>query len=131
MRLSMICLALAAMPVAANAFIAENRHHVNPLPGGAFEVIGEPGSGGAAYWCAAGDYATRVLGAGGTQRIYISRGRGRPETSNRRSAVQFSMTPPAGADTSRSLTLQVDRAGDNLGVAFARRYCDDFRMLDF
>lgn len=122
---------LALMPTLAPAWQADNLHTVNPLPGGAFEVIGEPGSAGPDFWCAAGDYAIRVLGVESTQRIYIVRGRGAPETSDRKAAVQFALSPANGPDPRQRLFLSMRRVGDNLSAAFARNYCLDRKNLEF
>ena len=122
---------LACAPVAAKAWTADNRLDVNPLPGGAYEVIGDPGSGGSEYWCAAGDYALRVLGAGATDRVFITRGRGAPETSQRRSGVQFSLTPPATVPDGLQIFMDMRRVGDSMNVAFARNYCLDDKVVDY
>lgn len=129
-------LALAAigalLPASAFAWKAENRLDVNPLPsGGAFEVIGRPGSAGSEYWCAAADYALRELGASSTARIYLTRARGAPETSNRREAVQFSLSATEGGAKSNPPFLSMRRVGDNLSVSFAHNYCLDFKNLEF
>ncbi|MEC7257940.1 MAG: hypothetical protein VXW58_08980 [Pseudomonadota bacterium] len=127
--LKLAVVSLACAPVAATAWTADNRLDVNPLPGGGFEVIGDPGSGGPDYWCAAGDYALRVLGARATDRVYITRGRGAPETSTRKSGVQFSLTAPADVPDGLHLFLKMRRVGDNLAVTFARNYCLDNKDL--
>jgi hypothetical protein len=124
-------IAVVCLPVAAAAWTADNRLEVNALPGGAFEVIGDPGSGGADFWCAAGDYALRELGAGATDRVYITRGRGTPETSQRRSGVQFSMTAPATVPQGMQLFMDMRRVGDSLNVAFARNYCLDRKVQEY
>ena len=129
--LKVAAVGLACAPVAALAWTADNRLDVNPLPNGDFEVIGDPGSGGSDYWCAAGDYALVVLGAQGTDRVYITRGRGTPETSNRKSGVQFSLTAPATAPQGLQLFMDMRRVGDNLGVTFARNYCLDRKVHEF
>ena len=124
-------MAIALLPTLAGAWQADNLHTVNPLPGGVFEVIGEPGSAGPDFWCAAGDYATRVLGVAGTRRIYIVRGRGAPQTSDRKVGVQFALSPASGADPGQSVFLSMRRVGDNLSAVFARNYCLDRRNAEF
>lgn len=119
------------LPHTGSAWQADNRHTVNALPQGGFEVIGEPGSAGPDYWCAAGDYAIRVLGVAGTQRIYLTRGRAAPETSNRKSGVQFSLTAPAAAVQTSGPFLPMRKVGDNLSAVFARNYCLDNKNLEF
>ncbi|MEX0281255.1 MAG: hypothetical protein AB3N13_08720 [Arenibacterium sp.] len=120
------------LPATAVAWKADNRLDVHPLPSSdAFEVIGRPGSGGSDYWCAAGDYALRQLGASATARIYITRTRGTPETSNRLESVQFSLSPVDGQTTRTPPFLSMRRVGDNLSVTFARNYCLDLKNLEF
>ena len=130
-RTTALAAVLGLLPLASGAWQADNLLTVNPLPNGVFEVIGRPGSAGSDYWCAAGDYALRVLGASGTQRIYITRGRGTPETSDRLQSVQFSLTLPAGVEPQDGLFLKMKQVGDNLGVAFAQNYCLDRKNLEF
>jgi hypothetical protein len=126
MRSAILTLALLALAGPAAAWYAINRLQVNPLPDGAgFEVIGLSGSGGNDYWCSAGDYAQIVLGAAGAQRLYILKGLGQPVTSNRRSGVQFTLTPPAGADLTPAMSNAMKQVGDNMPVAMARNYCFD------
>ena len=87
----------------AQAWIAFNRQTVTPLTAQSFEVLGQSGSSSVDYWCAAGDYARRVLDAPLGQRIYVTRARGPAETANRRSAVQFSPHPARWSRTTQEL----------------------------
>ncbi|MEP3329456.1 hypothetical protein [Sedimentitalea sp.] len=116
-------LAVVHSATPASAWRATNSHVVNPLSATSFEVIGRGGISSTEYWCAAGDYARRVLGVPIEQRIYISRPRGRSETENAKSAVQFSLDPPANADLKPGLLLTVTRTGDNLSAWGAWNYC--------
>lgn len=130
--LSWVVLAVTGfVPVSAGAWQAENRLTVNPASGDVFEVIGRPGSPGSEFWCAAGEYALRVLGASGTERIYLVRPRGTPVTGRGPSAVQFSLTLPAGIQPQDGLFLSMKNVGDNLSVTFANSYCLDNKTLDF
>lgn len=123
-RFALAIVCFASLPATGFAWKAENRLDVNPLPGSdAFEVVGRPGSAGADYWCAAGDYALRVLAAPAEARIYITRARGVPETSNRLEAVHFSLTPGGGETRPTPPFLSMRRVGDNLSIAFARTFC--------
>lgn len=63
-----------------------------------FEVIPRGRTDADGYWCAAADFARRTLGAGWQQPIYVVRGYGPSEATGRRTAVQFSITPPEGVD---------------------------------
>lgn len=122
---------LVGAPAWASAWQAENYLRVNPVTDGVFEVVGRSGSGGVEYWCAAGDYARRVLNSSATQRIYIVRGQGPSITTDRKSAVQFSLTAPAGSYTDPELVLSVTRVGENLNAASARNYCLDRKNMEF
>lgn len=114
---------IAVVATPSMAWRATNSHNVNPLSPTSFEVIGRGGISSTDYWCAAGDYARRELGAPLDQRIYISRARGQAETENAKSAVQFSLEPPAGADLKPRFLLTVTRIGDNLSTSGAWNYC--------
>ncbi len=122
-------LCLAMLPGLAGAWTAFNRHEVQPVGGGVFEVLNEFGSGAQQYWCGAGDYAIRVLGTGATQRVYIWRAIGPASTVSGRKSVQFSLTPPPGADTTPGFSLSTRRVGDNMTAASAQNYCYD-RLRD-
>ncbi|MFT7597003.1 MAG: hypothetical protein ACI8R4_004346 [Paracoccaceae bacterium] len=122
---------LAATPGMALAWQADNRHFVNPVSDGVFEVVGRSGSGGPEFWCAAGDYARRAIGASATQRIYLVRGPAPAITRKWNRAVLFSLTEPQGADLTPGYTLSVTRVGENLIAASAQNYCSDYKMLDF
>ncbi|MDU9003504.1 hypothetical protein [Sedimentitalea todarodis] len=115
--------AIAAIAAPSMAWRATNNHTVNPLSATSFEVIGRGGISSIDYWCAAGDYARRALGAPLDQRIYISRARGEAETENAKSAVQFSLEPPVGSDLRPAFLLTVTRIGDNLSAWAAWNYC--------
>jgi len=121
----------ALAPQLADAWQAENRLTVNPVSDSVFEVIGLPGSPGSEFWCAAGDYALRVLRTSGTQRVYIVRGRAAPVTGTGPSAVQFSLVLPDGVPPQSGLFLSMKKVGDNLSVDFARTYCLDKKSVDF
>lgn len=124
-RVSTLILALATAlaPGWASAWWAYNRHEVLPVSNGVFEVVSEVGSGAQQFWCAAGDYAYRALGAAAAQRIYIVRAIGPSQTRPGRKSVQFSLVPPPGADTEPRLSLSVKAVGDNLRAAAAQQYC--------
>ena len=117
-------LALAA-PGAAQAFRAQNYMEVNPVTDVRFETIQRAGSGAADHWCAAGDYARRVLGVPANQPIYLVQGRAASVTHPGRIAVTFSLQAPPEAQNfaSKPLTLNLDAIGDNLRAAFASQYC--------
>ncbi len=99
---------------------------ITPLKDGTYEV--KPVGGSSApvtYWCGIGDYAVRTLGVSNSQRIYVSK----PYEKGVRT-VQFSLTPPPGADTNPGYSLTVNRVGENLSAASAQNYCFD-NFIDF
>jgi hypothetical protein len=112
---------LTASP--AFAFRAVNGYEVVPLPDGRFEVIQRVGAGPSDYWCAAGDYARRVLDTDAVERIFIVRGVAKnPEYRGKRTVV-FSLTPPAGAREKNPVYLSLKEVGQNLRSADAHAYC--------
>ncbi len=115
----------------ASAFTASNRMRVNPVSASVFEVVPRGAARTTDYWCAAAEYLLYTGVSKATQRIYVVRAMGPAETANRRSAVQFSITPPAGVDTTPGYTLSVKRVGENLNAASARSHCHDhdFRLI--
>lgn len=104
---------------------------------GTFEVIESRGAGPSHIWCVAADHARRVLGASGTDRIYLVAPRGPSQTMPGRKAVGFAMSPPQ-ADTAPAaakpilggLLLAQMQAGSSLGVAQALQYCTDHIETD-
>ena len=121
---------IAVMPGVAMAWKADNRHIVNPVSDTVFEVVGRPGSGGVEFWCAAGDYARRVLGAKATQKVYLVRGPAPAQTRHWNRAVLFSLEAPEGANLNTGLSLSVTQVGENLSAASAQAYCMDDKFLD-
>lgn len=116
---------------AASAFTASNYMRVNPVAGDVFEVVARGGARHGDYWCAAAEYLLFNGVTNATQRIYVVRELGNAQTANRRSAVQFSVTPPAGVDTNPGISLTVQRVGENLSAASARSQCHnrDLRLV--
>ena len=121
------CLSLASLavltPTLASAWWAINRLEVFPVSESAWEVVARVGTSPADFWCGAGDYAQRVLGTPAAQRIYIWRGIGPSVNVPDRKAVQFSLTPPPGANTTPGYSLSVRAEGDNLARHAAVQYC--------
>lgn len=118
--------ALVMTATSASAWFAFNRLEVQALNDGSFEVISRPGTGPTDMWCAAGDYAQRVLGSAAAQRVYLVAGTGPAVTRPGYKAARFSLTPPAGVNTEvTSLSVSITRVGENLRSASARQYCYD------
>lgn len=122
--------ALALMPLlmadAALAFSGKRGTRVAPVNKAVFEVVARGSGSGPEYWCGASDYARRVLGAGWSDTIYIARGRAQSVTTNRRSAVQFTLDPAAAGipPTAPSISLNSLKVGDNMSVQQGNTYCN-------
>ncbi|MBK0326913.1 hypothetical protein I5535_06345 [Rhodobacteraceae bacterium F11138] len=112
-------------PVLANAFTARNGARVNPVNAAVFEVVPRGGGGGGLYWCGAADYAQRALKAPWQARVYIARGLGPSETTNRRSAAQFTLDPQTAGVTpsAPSLSINALKVGDSMTVQQGFAYC--------
>ncbi|WP_424986493.1 hypothetical protein [Microbulbifer sp. S227A] len=121
---------LAIVPTWGSAWWAFNRLEVFPVSETVWEVVAGVGTSAADYWCGAGDFAQRVLGVSATSRIYIWKPVGPSVNRPGKKAVQFSMSPPPGADTSTGYSLTVKRAGDNLARHAAVQYCYQFDETD-
>lgn len=109
----------------ASAFTSREGSRVNPVSAAVFEVIPKAGGLGRNYWCAAGDYAQRALKAPWEAHLYISRARGASETTNRRSAVQFTLEPSLAGSPVKGDFASVNalRRGDNMRVRDAFNLC--------
>lgn len=123
-----LALCLAATTVQAQTFRADNRVTVIAVPGG-FEVRGDAGHGARGMWCAAADYALRVLGADGFDRIYIAEER--TPGLGQRAPVKFTMNP-AGLVPSNVLVLgaSLRTAGATLSVDHAIGFCADSKVIE-
>ncbi len=115
-RLALIASLLAAAP--AQAFIASNGLVVEAEGADTFYVPYRGQSGAPSFWCAAGEYAQRKLGAGGTDLLW------RLSEPPRRSGqgIRFSLNP-AGHASSTGLFSFGSKDG-SLTVAFAQRLCE-------
>ncbi|MEP2717594.1 hypothetical protein [Pseudophaeobacter sp.] len=123
LALSAACIVFAT---SVSAFTSRDGSRVNPVSQGVFEVIPRAGGLGRNYWCAAGDYAHRALKASWNAPVFISRGRGPSETTNRRSAVQFTLeSSRAGSPSTGSFgSVNSLAVGDNMTVQNAFNFCN-------
>ena len=119
--------ATLALPHAADAFSGKKNTRVNPVNDKVFEVIIKNSSRSTDYWCGAADYARRGLGADWRARIYIARARGQSVTTNRRSAVHFTLDPASapGADQIGIIRFGQLQEGDSMSVQQAHQYCTE------
>lgn len=114
-------------PGSASAFTSREGTRVNPVKDGVYEVVPRSGGHGRSYWCAAGDYAQRALKAPWDARIFVYRGLGASETSNRRSAVQFTLQAGlagGGSDSGQTGSVNSLARGDSRLVRDAYAYCN-------
>ena len=121
---ALVCLGLIfAAPLAAQSLRVEGRITVSAVQGG-FAVNGGGGIRARGMWCAASRYATRVLGAGQTQRIYVANG-------SNLNIGQFTMDPRGLTPSSAIfLSKSIRTPGANLSVAHSQEFCIDFRTRD-
>lgn len=120
--------ALVALTLAPAAYAFNGPHGttINPVNEAVFEVVGRASARGEDYWCGAADYARRELGMDWKTRLYVARGRGPSETTNRRTAIQFTLAPEAaGIQPQRpSISLNSFAVGDNMTIQSAHQYCN-------
>ncbi len=121
-------LAITASSATAQAFRAENRVMVTAAPGG-FDVAGGGGFGARGMWCAAADYARDVLGARGSDRIFVAQAR--TPGLGQRAPVRFTLASDGLVPSDVFIVgASLRRAGANLSVDHAYRFCADGRGLD-
>lgn len=128
MRHFVIAVTLGATVLAgaahAQAYRAENRVTVTGLGNATFSVPSSGKFGARGAWCAAADYAREVLGASGTNRLYVQK----PKATNS-GPVVFGLTPggttPVGV---QGTTAALRTAGSNLSIDHAYQFCHDRRL---
>lgn len=126
LRLFSACALTAALaaPLGAQTFHAKNGVTATP-DAGVFSVANGGGLGARGMWCAAADYARDVLGANGSQRIYVAEDRARGQ----RGPVRFTLDA-TGLTPSRVSIIgaSIRTAGANLSVGHAISFCADFKL---
>ncbi|GAB5432991.1 MAG: hypothetical protein EpisKO_23610 [Epibacterium sp.] len=116
----------------ADYFSSRALARIYALEDGRFEVVPEIGAEGAAYWCAASEYARRALGAGWSQDIYVAKGRAPSTVSGRIDAVTFSLSPvPGVTDNSPFIKTFGFKPGDNFSVSTGESLCRDIEPVFF
>lgn len=118
-------LALIAILVVgpANAFIAQNGLIVEATDDG-FIVPWRGRSGASEFWCAAGDYAIRVLHLPPTDIIY----RASPTKRNPGDGVAFTLDPAKAVEKTGLLILNEKIGGITAG--FALHKCENRKFKD-
>lgn len=123
-------LALGLAAGSAQAFTAINGLTVTPVQGG-FEVVTRGADGPRQIWCAAGEYARQIQGAGGNDRLYILRGYGASLSESGKRGVVFTLHPdPDVANgprpgTGGNYSVSMRDVGYNLRTAHAEQFCAD------
>ncbi|MDA5556255.1 hypothetical protein [Shimia sp. MMG029] len=129
-RLSILCLSLAACTdLGDGGFVTAGGTRVNPVNADVFEVIARPRNENNQFWCGAGEYAHRALGASPGANVYVVGGAGAAVTMESPNGAQFSLKPPSQVSgaTERD-TRWGPRLGQSMFVADARGRCgrDEF-----
>lgn len=104
-----------ATPAVATDYRASNRLSVTQAENGRFVISGIPDRTPLSYWCAAGEYAQRVLDAGQNERIYVVGDYQRWQRS-----FTFSLSPAGtAAEQGRvpGFSVRVDGVSRKVGVA--------------
>ena len=125
----MIALVLTVgLPHAAQALTTPNNVRVNAVNAQVFEAIA-PVDQADYYWCGASHFARRSLGAAWSDKIHIVRGRGASATTNRKTAVQFSLGEAPSPLSAGERTQFGDLLpGHSLTVTQANGFCS-LRLL--
>jgi len=91
------------------------------------EVFARIRNAGSAFFCAAGEFARRELGAGATDRLTLTGPLSPSETRPGQRSVIFRLSAPERRGFTSSLLLWPHRPGASLTVAHAQHLCNDFR----
>ncbi|MBL4769023.1 MAG: hypothetical protein JKY94_15150 [Rhodobacteraceae bacterium] len=120
-----LVLTIAVTPQTGHAFAATNGLRVNPVNSVVFEVNDWRGARAPAYWCAAANYAKRELKAGWKVKLFIVRTMGPSTTSDRGSAVHYTIDPGAAGVTAAGPSSSMEQflVGDNMTLQQANTYC--------
>lgn len=116
-----VFLAALAFAAPASAFIAQNGLIVEPEGSGGFRVLWRGPGGARAFWCAAGDYAIRVLHLGPTDTIY----RASPVPRRSGEPMRFTLHADGAAESTGLVILGTRGAG--LSVGLAQSFCEPSR----
>ena len=106
-------------------FLAQNGRRVVPMPEpGVFEVLAKAGDGGPSFFCAAGDFADRRLGARATDRVVLIEPVGDSRSYPGTRGAQFRVMSPAEAPPSSGLFFRMNRAGESRTIGAALQSCN-------
>ncbi len=120
----LILFAAACTETGTGGFVTSSGVRVNAVNEQVFEVIPQAGAQRAQFWCGAGDYASRTLGASSRDRVYVVSEIGPGVTRETREAMQFSMSPPASVSgAAGNVSHWGPKIGDDRFVGDARMSC--------
>lgn len=115
-----------AAPVSAKAVFTRDGYSVHKVNDNVYEAVAEEEFSGEAFWCVAGSFAQIDLKASPNAEVYVVRGFGASETTDRKTAAQFTLdpqaagvTPAEGSDDLNTLTV-----GEHMAVDVARSHCE-------
>jgi hypothetical protein len=117
----------AALPGAAEARTRMTASNGLSVAGTAerFEVFARARSGGSDYFCAAGEFARRVLRARATDRVTVVAGLGRSPTRTTQNSVTFALSGPDRTQPFVApLLLRPGRSGSTMSVGHAEFLCN-------
>ena len=130
MRTFTVALAVGALTLSAcmstssgGGFVSRGGVRVNAVNADVFEVGVRPNAIEAEFWCGAGDYASRQLGAPNNARVYVVSGTGAGTVTSNPETAQFSLKPPQavqGAAGARAWLVAAARQGPHAAHALAR-----------
>ena len=119
--LALVAALTAAAPV--HAFTAQNGLVVQPDANG-FTVPWRGAGGPADFWCAAGDYAVRVLHLAPTDTVY------RASDPKRRSGEPVRFTLDASQSVEKTGLFIIGAKGGGISVGHAQSMCENRRFID-
>ena len=122
MKHAILALALALVPAAAPAWIAQNDLIVEPTGASDFTVPFRGKSEAREFWCAAGDYVIRELGKPPGTRIY------RTSSPPRRSGQGISFSLSSEGATKPGIFLL--SGGPGLSAGFAQNFCKEVFIFE-
>ncbi len=98
-----------------SGFVTNTGVRVNPVNANVFEVVPKAGARGSSpFWCGAGQYARRALGAQDNARVHVVGGVGPGVTSTSPDTAQFSLLPAGQAE---GATGRTGSWGPSLGAS--------------
>ncbi len=120
--------ALASLPISAVAFTAQNGMHVQQTGPGDMAVGYWSLASETDYWCAAGDYAARVLGVPSATRLY----RATPKPRGRAQGIVFTLEPARRAEGAGLSSFGSGPRDGSISVGMAvGSYCRIPKPLDW